>query len=230
MNKLKNLLSLFGMALALCLVFTQKVHAITINPTGTFFGVYGPPTYGGTGINNGTNQVTQAGNLTLSMSATPRFDNPALTNNGAGTFNALPGGDGAHGQPGWAMWNFNFYVSGVANGQNTRLYYDLNGAIGNDVSTFINFGSANGQDSWNLGMNFLGGAGFNPNLTGVSYDFALVTYNSDGSEYARSAIQVNVGPSNTNGAPDGGSTAALAALGLLGLLAIKSRLGSLITA
>ncbi|MEN0109979.1 MAG: PEP-CTERM sorting domain-containing protein [Planctomycetota bacterium] len=51
--------------------------------------------------------------ITLALTATQRFSNPPLTNDGLGTFFATPGsnfgGNGESGTEG-ALWNFNFYI------------------------------------------------------------------------------------------------------------------------
>ena len=202
-------------ALALCL---SSASAIPITPTGTSFGSLSVATFNGSGIPNDAVQQWTDGTLTLGLTATQRYTNPPLTNNGAGTFFADAGGDILEGKPGYAKWNFDFYVAGVTNGVTTKLFFDNNPAVGNDVSTFIPFLSATGQDSWNLGMAFLGGAGFNPGADG-EYGFALVAYNVDGIELGRSAIRVDVGNVSSS-VPDGGSSVLMlgSVLAVLGLL------------
>lgn len=200
--------------------------AIPISPSYTTFGPLPAATFGGTGIPNSAVSVTSVvnpsggGNLTLGLTAHQRYDNPAVTNDGAGTFFAVTGDDSAHGQPNYARWNFGLYLTGVKSGQETRLYYDTNPAVGNDVSTYLSLGSLGGyQESWNLGMGFLGGAAF-PESSSGQYSFALVTFDSQGVEFARSAMIVNVGDVRTS-VPDAGPSSALLLFGLGGLGLIK---------
>jgi hypothetical protein len=84
------------------------------------YDTFGPLTganFGGTGIPNDTvaisSQFYDGDNLiTVAMNATQRYDNPVVTNNGAGTFYAGTGsnikGPGA-GTLG-ALWNWNYYI------------------------------------------------------------------------------------------------------------------------
>jgi hypothetical protein len=89
------------------------------------FDVFGPlpeATFGGTGIPNdevaaGTQFVDGDNTITLALSATQRFFNPPLTNDGAGTYFATPGantgGPGSTNPNVGALWNFNFYIEAV---------------------------------------------------------------------------------------------------------------------
>ncbi|MEL7484959.1 MAG: hypothetical protein AAFN41_11485 [Planctomycetota bacterium] len=86
------------------------------------FDIFGPlpqATFGGTGIPNdevaaGTQIVDGDNLITVALSATQRFSNPALGNDGAGTYFAGPGsnfgGNGESTTEG-SLWNFNFYMS-----------------------------------------------------------------------------------------------------------------------
>ncbi|MEO1128087.1 MAG: hypothetical protein AAFX05_00095 [Planctomycetota bacterium] len=85
------------------------------------FDVFGPlpqATFGGTGIPNdevAAGMQIEDGDvtITIALSATQRFSNPALTNDGAGTYFATPGsnfgGAGESSSEG-ALWNFNYYI------------------------------------------------------------------------------------------------------------------------
>ena len=167
-----------------------------VTPQGTF-GAQPTLTFGGSGIPNQwvmTNSNETDLGVQLALTATQRYSNPAVTNNGAGTFYALPGTD--LNPPGpvnpFALWNFDFAITGSnASLYGYRLWYDFNPAAGN----FGDYGSqllpSSYQDSWNLGMDFLatsdlfrtapGFASFNPNASG-EYGFALVAFNQDGLE------------------------------------------------
>lgn len=212
----KLLVSLFAVFALLALPF--QAMAITITPQYTTFGALPAATFGGSGIPNNAVAITNytqqgGGTLTLGLTAHQRYSNPAVTNNGAGTFFAQAGNDSANGQPNYAIWNFGFYVSGVQTGQTTMLYFDTDPSVGNNVSANIPFGGANGQDSWNLGMVHLGGVAY-PEMAAGEYSFALVTYNSAGTEIARSAMIVNVGGESV---PEGGATIAMLGMGLFSL-------------
>jgi len=130
------------------------------------FDVFGPldeATFGGTGIPNQKVAVSRQfedGNtlITVAMSATQRFSNPALTNDGAGTYFANAGsnfgGAGESATEG-ALWNFNFYVDidGPAGAKLTdydiNLFYDFDPAFDNgpaglgviNLSAFVAAGS-----------------------------------------------------------------------------------------
>jgi hypothetical protein len=119
--------------------------------------------------NTAVAQTTQGG-VTLGLSATQRFSNPALSNDGAGSFFALAGIDTNAPSPAnpYALWNFNYAILGASTATsafNYRLYYDFNPAAGNDISTHGYFSllglSLNtsqlspSQNSLNLGMDIL---------------------------------------------------------------------------
>lgn len=221
-------------ALALCLASVATVSAITITPTGTTFGSLPAATFGGSGIPNDAVEITTIGDLTLGLTATQRFDNPAVTNDGAGTFFAGAGDDTLHGKPAYGQWNFDFYIKGLGGSQFVKLYYDNNAAVGNDVSSFFPT-AVDGQDSWNLGMGFLNGGIFNPNSSG-EYGFALVAYENEWSlnspdengyhpiltsvEIGRTSILVKVG---TSSVPDAGSTVFMFGSGIVGLILLRRR-------
>ncbi len=94
--------------------------------------------------------------ITIGLSATQRFANPALTNDGAGTFFAGTGSNfGIPSNPAdqsssstlGATWNFNFFV-GLVGGALTSndfdiiLTYDTDPAVGNGGRGTINLGAA----------------------------------------------------------------------------------------
>lgn len=190
-------------------------------------------TFGGSGIPNAAVEVatfhpTYGGSLTLGLTAHQRYANPALANDGVDTFFALPGGDLLNGVPSYARWNFAFYIGfdptqGGAEawygfGNTVSLYWDLNPAVGNPASSggvvpLAYYREGVFQNSWNLGMGFLGG-GFNPAATG-EYSFALVAKDSAGGELARSSITVVVG--SPSPVPDSSSTVLLLGSALVGL-------------
>lgn len=96
------------------MLFPAGVHAIPVT-----FDTFGPlpqATFGGTGIPNdevaaGSQFVFNDVTITVALSATQRFNNPALTSDGAGTFFATPGSNTPPGTTlEGSLWNFNYYV------------------------------------------------------------------------------------------------------------------------
>lgn len=136
------------------LVLPQSVSA---DPLFDYFGPLSEATFGGTGIPNDEVAVaTQLSNgetvITVAMSATQRYSNPALTNDGAGTYFAKTGsnfgGAGESSNEG-ALWNFNYYISVSGpteklSDYNFTLFYDFDPALDNgpgDLGT-INMNNA----------------------------------------------------------------------------------------
>lgn len=115
------------------------------------FGPLPEATFGGTGIPNtevaaGKQIIAGDITITIALSATQRFSNPALTNDGAGTYFAGTGSNfGGSGQSSTegALWNFNYYMSVEgANGATPTLadyqidlYYDFDTALDNGLGT-----------------------------------------------------------------------------------------------
>jgi len=160
-------------------------------------------TFGGSGIPTDAVAVTTIndGNnvITLGLSATQRFTNPPLSNDGVNTFTAQAGGDmlsapsaGCPIPSLCAMWNFDWYVEVDNNDRSIYeldLLYDLDPGVGTDQSALgqVTSGpstvSSLTQDSWNLGFGFLftGAPGVtppSPNFVfspsaGGEYSFAL---------------------------------------------------------
>ena len=209
--------------LALVVLAAPLVAHSQIVPTGTF-GPQPTMTFGGVGIPNHAVMVNSnsSPSLTLGLTAHQRGVGPNLNNNGNGIFYANTGNPFPS-NPTFASWNFGFFVGGTAISQYSyKLFYDFNPAVGNLQTSHGVFSfntETTAQDSWNLGMSFLGmnASGFtpplfspfNPNAAG-QYTFALVAYQQTGAEFGRAAIQVN----STVPEP---STYALMAAGLAGL-------------
>jgi hypothetical protein len=170
-RKGKSMNKLFTLSAGL-LFSTVSAFAMAqaITPDAAGFGALPTATFGGSGIPNSAVAQTTQGGVTLGLTATQRFSNPTVTNDGAGTFFALAGIDTNAPSPGnpYALWNFNYAILGdwnAAAAYNYRLYYDFSPTIGNSISTH-GFATLIGgaldtndftpsQNSLNLGMNFL---------------------------------------------------------------------------
>ncbi len=132
------------MILACTLLLPGFASAITISDN---FGPFPNATFGGTGIPNdsvaaSTQIIDGTTTITIAMSATQRFSNPALSNNGAGVYFAGTGSNfGGAGQSTseGALWNWNYYIGITGGGQLTDyqidIYYDFDPAAGNTLAT-----------------------------------------------------------------------------------------------
>ncbi len=104
-----------GLVAPLAALVASEARAV---PIFDFFGPLDEATFGGTGIPNDevavASQFVDGDNLiTVALSATQRFSNPPLTNDGAGTYFATPGsnfGGGGESTTAGARWNFNYFV------------------------------------------------------------------------------------------------------------------------
>ena len=104
-----------------------------ITPSGTFQPLPGDVNFSGSGIPGPVMGTTLGNGVRLYLGASQRFGNPALGNNGAGTYYASAGGDVLNAQPTFAQWNFNFFIGGDANtspldgfgAYDYRLFYDF---------------------------------------------------------------------------------------------------------
>ena len=116
--------------------------AAQATPVYDTFGPLDEATFGGQGIPNDEVAISSQfvdGDVTIivAMSATQRYSNPALTNNGAGTYFATPGsnfGGNNESVNEGALWNFNYYMKVIGTNGATPvladyqidLYYDFN--------------------------------------------------------------------------------------------------------
>jgi len=168
------------------------------------FGPLDDATFGGTGIPN--QEVAVASQfedgdttITLGLSATQRYSNPALSNDGAGTYFAGVGtnfGGAGESTSEGALWNFNYYINidsptRTIDDYDINIYYDFDPAFDNgpfglgviDVDAGVTPLDTKVEGSQNLLFSFLSTgvpglvtaptfAGFDPNAVG-EYNFAI---------------------------------------------------------
>lgn len=239
MKRMKLLSGIAALALsvaALPSAFALEIPVPAAPSTTTGFGVIpnvSGVNFGGTGIDTTQVQWYQNNGITLGLSATPRYFNPAVTNDGAGTFTAQAGGDILDGAPNYARWNFDLYVGGLTSGHWT-VYFDTNPAksVGGTTTSTGDFSNdsffpfftypLNHQDSWNEGFFYLGGLGFDPTING-EYAIGLYAYNSDNREVGHTTILVDV--VNGRDVPDSGSTLLMLGSAVMGLALLRRRFG-----
>lgn len=174
----------------------------------------------------------------MGLTATQRFANQTVTNDGNGTFTAHRGFDTSAGSP-YATWNFDYYLSEVVpTGQTTPTYFyrtfiDINPAVGNSIGEYIDitptaplpgaFPNAAGtyvvQDSFNLGQLFGAGAG---TVAGGQYGLVIQAYDSEGFIMPENAVSILVNIDTPAVVPEPGSLA-LIGLGLAGLAVARKR-------
>jgi len=237
-----------------CSLFSASA-AFALTPNYQTFGDLSGATFGGSGIPTDPTAFSvfsdQGRTVTIGLTAHQRYSNPALTNDGAGTFFATPGtNNGTPNQIGTtATWNFAYYVSvsGPVGSIVTlasydfRLDYEFNPASGS-ASGFgtLNLNTIGGlgtivQGSENptfgyLGMNIPSLVSapadvFNPNALG-EYSFRLRVSPSALSPNSQlnNYVSMNVVVGNpTTSVPDAGATIVLLGVGLLGMAILRRR-------
>lgn len=193
------------LALATALILgTTAASAAPLTPTYTTFEDLPQANFGGTGIPTAPTAITTfntsgGSTVTLAMSATQRFFNPALTNDNAGTYfattGANTGGPNSTSNVVGTLWNFNFFAS-VDPGTDAvtladlglQLLYDLDPGTDTDSADLGVFGDPalafyGYQGSQNLNFTYLAAGvpgavtaptfnAFDPNAPG-EYSFAL---------------------------------------------------------
>lgn len=229
MLKLRQPILTLALSLASLLVVSATTSAAPV------YDVFGPlpALQAGGSINQNVAIANSVSGLTLGLTAQQRYFNPALTNNGAGTFFAGTGQNNGLGSSAYqgALWNFNFYIQNTS--MNVYTYtlfygqvggptYSFNPALDTDAYAFA--GSL--QDSQNLLFSNFGGAPnafsgtFDPNAN-ADYQFLLQAFDINGTVVAQSGIVVRVGTGNV---PEGGSTLALLSLALGGAAFFRRKL------
>ena len=182
---------------SLVFVFLFLSSSGSATPIFDEFGPLDEATFGGSGIPNdevaiSSQFVNGTDTITVAMSATQRFSNPALTNDGAGTYFAGPGSNfGGAGQSSFegALWNFNYYINLESTSGNVLadyqidLYYDFDTGFDTPISSLGSINITNSilgspdpnavliEDSQNLNFAFLASSipGF-INAPGGSFD------------------------------------------------------------
>lgn len=199
----------FFAALALGFGVSCSALAAPIVPQFHQFGPLPQATFGGAGIPNDRVAISSEDTILLALSVSPRYGAPAVADNAAGVFTVQAGVSPDAPSPAdpYALWNFNYFISGITQNLTFVLLYDFDPGAATDAlqhgrSTAPGALISNpAQDSLNLGMDFLSAAlpgimppaypAFDPTVEG-EYSFALAAYTALGVELARVAIQVNV--------------------------------------
>jgi hypothetical protein len=173
-------------------------------------------TFGGSGIPTDNLYCSTVGNVTLILSATPRYTSPVVTTDGAGLFFAQTGeSTGGPVNTGFAKWNFDFAVMGAASTDVFTLSIDNNPGTGTSFKT-ISF-AGNLQDSSNEGYAFF--QPFDPNANGL-YTIRL---EENGVPTNLASINVQVGTGAPVTATPEPASLALVATGLVGLGGVVRR-------
>lgn len=216
-------------------VLLMPVASITaqVGPHGTF-GSLPPESFGGDGIPTDAVMLNTFGGVTLGLSATQRFDSPALANDGAGTFYATTGVQSQGGCLTCATWNFDWFIGGESVASYSyRLLYDFDPALGNGghgsldlYLSFVNAGSENLGFAWLAGSfaPFYTGPGYLPfdaNADG-NYTFALQQFDANLNLVGSVGMEVVVGDGAASTVPEP-ATMTLLATGLAGLAASRRR-------
>ena len=230
---MKKLLGLTSIMLASGIA----VFANPVIPNYDTFGTLSGATFAGTGIPNtsvaAVKKIIQGNGdvITLGLTATARYSNPTVGDNGAGVFYATPGlNDGLAGKSVQATWNWDFYFD-ASNSKGTAGNYTYKLFYGTDASSLVSFAPTvigdnaatpgkGGQNSENLNFSgFRTPISFDPNANAI-YSFELVSYDSTGTQQlGEVAINVDVGT-----VPDGGMTVVLLGGALMGLAALRRKL------
>lgn len=175
----------------------------TLTPSFDTFGALPQATFGGSGIPNDAVAISSttatAPQVTLGLTATQRYSNPALTNDGAGRFFATAGVDQTNAgsiAAALARWNFDYYIGGAGVASYTyELLFDVDPSAGETFKTVAFSGAS--QDSWNLGFDSFEAAGaysFNPNANGeYSFKLRALSIGSVPVQVASTSIVVQVG-------------------------------------
>jgi hypothetical protein len=239
------------------LAMSSVASAGPVAPEYTEFGLFERATFGGDGIPNDpvaySDFILDNGDvLTLGLSATNRFQNPVLGNDGAGTFFAEGGmNNGIPGEPGpESTWNFSFFAeirdtdgnaitmpdpNSTFSALGLKLYYDLDAAFGTDksdlgtidIGVFDALTGGNGtlfQTSQNASFAYLSvdNAGFNEAPTFTSFNPNAGGEYSFALGFDGGQVAINVEVSEVS-AP---ASALILLIGMAGLGALRLRKAS----
>ncbi|MGN6386632.1 MAG: VPDSG-CTERM sorting domain-containing protein [Verrucomicrobiota bacterium] len=231
------------------LLMAASTMAVGVTPSYDTFGNLSGATFGGSGNPTDPVAITTIRNaagapvLTLGLAAQQRYFNPAVGNNGAGTYFATPGQNNGLGSSSYqgATWNFDYYIDGI--GANTA-GYSFKLFVGQDTTNPTGYfdpllvgdnqttPNGGGQNSENLLFPAFGNlasfqlnplSGFDPNAN-ADYSFVLAAYDANNTELGRSAIVVRVGTGTAT--PDAGSTSLLLGSALAGLALVRRKIAA----